>query len=224
MKFSDNFKEAAQDYLWLLNKNYPHKKILSLVGDRYRLLKSERNMLYRGISSTSQASFRKKKLYRMKELQEKTVHVDMLNIIITITSYLEGKPVFLCNDGWVRDSQEIHAGKVPSHLLRKALNLMLEFSIIQPKMKFIPYIDHKAESGKQILKMIDEENDRPFEIKVAESADHILKVLEEGVLATSDGQLIDQTKCKVVDLAREILEFNFSPEFYNLEKLISVKE
>lgn len=223
MKFSDNFKEAAKDYLWLLNKNYPQKKVLSLVGDRYRLLKPERDILYRGISSTSQASSRREKLYRIKELQENTLHVDMLNVVITITSYLGGKPVFFCNDGWVRDSLEIHAGKISSHLLRKALNLILEFSIIQTKMKFIVYIDHKAESGKQVLKMIDEENGRPFEIKVAESADHLLKVLEDGVLATSDGQLIDQTNCKVVDLAREILEFNFSPEFYDLERLISVK-
>lgn len=223
MKFSDNFKEAAQDYLWLLNKNYPQKKILSMVGDRYRLLRSERSILYRGISSTSKASVRKKKLYRIKELQENTLHVDMLNVIITITSYLGGKPVFFCNDGWVRDSLEIHAGKVPSHLLRKALNLMLEFSIVQTKMKFIGYIDHKAESGKQIQEMLDGENGRPFKIKLAESADHILKVLEGGVLATSDGQLIDQTKCKVVDLAREVLEFNFSPEFYDLERLILVK-
>ena len=220
MKFSDNFKEAAQDYLWLLNKNYPQKKVLSLVGDRYRLLKSERSILYRGISSAKEVAVRQKKLRKLKDLPPETLHVDMLNVLITLASYLAGKPVFICNDGWLRDASETHAGTIAPHLLEKALDLMLSFTRYETAMTTIWYIDRKAESGKEALQLLDKKDKGNIQVYAAESADHILKKVQEGILATSDTQLIVKTPCPVIDFTREMLEYHFSPDFIDLRTFL----
>ena len=45
------FMNACKDYAYLINRNYPERGTLKLVGDRYRLTRDQRTILYRGISS-----------------------------------------------------------------------------------------------------------------------------------------------------------------------------
>ncbi|MCF8232433.1 MAG: DUF434 domain-containing protein [Bacteroidales bacterium] len=220
MKFSDNFKEAVQDYLWLLNKNYPQKKVLTLVGDRYRLLKTERSILYRGISPTTEAAKHQKKLRKLKEKPAETLHVDMLNVLITVVSYLAGKPVFICSDGWLRDAAEMHAGIIAPHLLEKGIDLLLNFALDKTEVKSVWYIDQKAEAGKEALQFLENKNKDHIQVYATESADHILKKVEEGALATSDTQLLAKSPCPVIDLPRELLEDYYSPDFIDLRHFV----
>ncbi|HHN48821.1 MAG TPA: DUF434 domain-containing protein, partial [Bacteroidales bacterium] len=38
---SDNFLQSAADYLYFLNRNYPQKALIKLIGDRYQLSGTE---------------------------------------------------------------------------------------------------------------------------------------------------------------------------------------
>lgn len=218
--FSDKFKEAARDYLWLLDKNYPQKKVLSLVGDRYRLLKSERSVLYRGIAATAEAREREKKLQKITAPGTNRLHIDMLNTLITIASYLGGKSVFICNDGWLRDASETHAGKIQRHLLEKATALLLRFILKQKPDKADAYIDSRAESGKEALAVLSDKQTYPLAIHSPESADHALREVNYGILATSDSQLIMHTSCSVIDLAKEVLTTHYAPDFNDLRNML----
>jgi len=55
MDVSPALKDAVKDYFFLQNKAYPEKASVALVGDRYRLSKEERMVLFRGITSYQQA-------------------------------------------------------------------------------------------------------------------------------------------------------------------------
>lgn len=218
--FSDKFKQAARDYLWLLDKKYPQKKVLSLVGDRYRLLKSERSILYRGIAPTKEAADRAKKLREIDETNSGVLHIDMLNTLICIASYFGGKPVFICNDGWLRDASETHAGKLQRHLLEKATELLLRFIHKKEIAEVHGYIDSKAESGKEALQVLSGKQTSALEVHAPESADHALKNINDGVLATSDSQLIMLSSRPVIDLAMEVLRANYSPNFDDLRDVL----
>jgi hypothetical protein len=45
---SDAFINACHDYYYLLNRHFPERGVLKLVGDRYRLDGDQRTVLYRG--------------------------------------------------------------------------------------------------------------------------------------------------------------------------------
>ena len=57
VEISIDFKQAVIDYLYLLEKLYPHKAILKIIGDRYRLSKTQRSILFRGITRKEAASY-----------------------------------------------------------------------------------------------------------------------------------------------------------------------
>ena len=104
--FSKGFQEAIVDYTYLIEKNYPRKTILKMVGDRYQLRSAERSMLYRGVCSRDESLNRKNK--KLAALPENAVlHIDGYNVIRTIGSYLSGKQVFISVDGFLRDAAEI---------------------------------------------------------------------------------------------------------------------
>jgi hypothetical protein len=42
------FTSACRDYFYLIDKNYPERGSLKIVGDRYRLSGDQRTILYRG--------------------------------------------------------------------------------------------------------------------------------------------------------------------------------
>ena len=53
------FKQACRDYYYLIDRNYPERGTLKLIGDRYRLSGDQRTVLYRGISSQERSDMRK---------------------------------------------------------------------------------------------------------------------------------------------------------------------
>jgi hypothetical protein len=59
-----SFISACKDYAYFINRCYPERGTLKLVGDRYRLTRDERTILYRGISSGERSSLRKAKLVK----------------------------------------------------------------------------------------------------------------------------------------------------------------
>ncbi len=48
--FTEKFKDAVRDYRFLLDRSYPQKASIKLVGDRNQLTGQERSLLYRGVS------------------------------------------------------------------------------------------------------------------------------------------------------------------------------
>jgi len=55
---TDEFTKALRDYAYLLNRAYPRKSILKIVGDRYLLNAFQRVMLSRGVFPDSDARVR----------------------------------------------------------------------------------------------------------------------------------------------------------------------
>ena len=123
-----SFKLAIEDFRYLKNRNYPDKAALKLVSDHHRLSAIQRNCLFRAIFSASDSRQRKAKLSAAEDVEGQLLGVDWYNVLITVESYLKGFPVFISDDGLVRDSSGIHgsyrAGKITERGITEILSVI----------------------------------------------------------------------------------------------------
>jgi hypothetical protein len=119
------FHNSIEDLIFLLDRKYPRKQAIELVGNRYRLNHSERMILYRGVFNTQSTALRKEKRAGIQEI--KRLAIDGYNVLITLESYLKGRIVFRSLDGFVRDVAGIYGKQTFDHHTQKCIALLIEF-------------------------------------------------------------------------------------------------
>ncbi len=107
MELSGGFIAAVQDYRYLIDREYPHKASLKIIGDRYRLSAVERALLYRGVLSTTISECIRKKLISAPPAGSR-IYVDGYNVLLTVMNYLLGRALCIATDGLVRDTGGVH--------------------------------------------------------------------------------------------------------------------
>ena len=224
MNFSKDFQTAVNDYLLLLDKKYPQKAILKLIGDRYALNGTERSMLYRGITTSKNAEKRAKKLISEKNIINQPIHIDGYNVLITIGSYLNGNLVFIGNDRYLRDASEIHGKIFRTELFERAVILILVYLEKLKVSEINFYLDQPVSfSGKlsQKINKIIKDYYLTGKAEVYNSPDYILKNIEEGFVATTDSTIIDKAKLNIFDIAQNTIKYHFNPNFIDMGLFIS---
>ena len=216
----NNFLKALSDFRFLKNKKYPDRAALKLVGDRYRLTAAARNCLFRGVVSKKVSACRIAKLLKPEQLCSRPLGIDWFNVLITLESYLKGHPVFIADDGVLRDSSGVHGSYRPSGLTPRATTEILKTIICLLPESISIYVDSPISFSGETALSLRQELERlttvPFTVAVIPSADFLLKSFR-GVVATSDSILIDQNE-SIFDLPRYTLKksFNFQAPDLNL--------
>lgn len=215
---SDILIKAAREYLWMLDHEYPQKATLKLVGDKFMLTRDMRQILYRGISGSAQAEIRKKMIGQVQKGD--LVLVDVYNVLFTINNYLMGKPLFISNDGMLRDAGEMRGRIHNKSIFNRAIDMMLEVLQSWEEATFHLYLDEpvsfsgrlSAELSKDMVQMGIE-----GEAWTVPSPDYALKHERSDAICTSDTAILDHYKGRVLDLPRLALRNNFQTEFPILE-------
>jgi len=218
-----SFREALQDYRHLKDRGYPEKAALKLVGDRWRLAGPERNCLFRGVFAAADCRARRLKLVPPEAVRGQALGVDWYNVLITVESYLKGCPVFLADDGVLRDSSGVHGSYRPGRLTEAALGRILEALTLLAPSRLELFLDSPISfSGDMAEDLRRRAPDTyPIEVTVSPSADYPLKRFA-GVVATSDSSIIDRdTVRRVVDLARFVLENGYGTRVPGVEEMFS---
>ncbi|HOJ64383.1 MAG TPA: DUF434 domain-containing protein [Spirochaetota bacterium] len=216
-------KNAIKDYLYFIERGYSVKSVLKLISDHYRLNKEERTLLFRGVFSKKICKKRKNSLVSLKNLKNKTLHCDGFNIIFTILSYLYGIKTFIGLDSILRDASESHNTIKMDDFFKKAIDILTNFLTNINIKNIIFYFDYPISHSKDIAFILEEEfckKSLPIKTEVVQSPDFILKNIVEGIISTSDGIIIDNSKVKVFDLARNALDYSFKPKYFDLRSLI----
>jgi hypothetical protein len=222
-QFSETFQQAAREYLWLLNRSYPQNTSLKLVGDKFRLTGSERQVLYRGISAEIQAKRRKGMIGAI--VLGDTILVDTYNVLFTVNNYLLGRPVFICNDGILRDAGEMRGRIVSKPVFTRSIGLFMEVLAIWQGARFILYLDEPVPfSGRLSVELSNEMLQKGIdgEARTVRSPDYMLKHGESDGVCTSDTAIIDHYYGRITDLPKFLLEKYFSPEFPSLASISSL--
>jgi len=213
-------RKAIEDLRYFLSKRYEITQALTWVGNRYQLSKKQRQALQRGVCSPAKARSRLQKKQGLWRLREAYLGIDGHNVIITIESALQNKPLLLADDGFIRDISEISSNYRPTAITQKALTLVLRtLSIYQPKQVDWFFDAPLSRSGE--LAATVRAGLKAYRLKGNAQAvavpEHFLPAYP--LVATSDSVLID-TCTEAIDLAGEVIKFfSLSFPFYRFGKL-----
>jgi hypothetical protein len=201
-----NLQKAAGDFRYLLNRKYPRRAALELVGNRYGLTFDERHLLHRGVFSDSDSRSRRKKRISVKEVQGRDLAIDGHNVLITIEAGLSGRPLIFGDDGFIRDISGLSGSFKKTETTEKAIQLVIHaLKNMKPRQTLFLFDAPISMSGKlaqEVRGLLKKEN-LPGDAMAVKVPEKIL-IGFPGMIATSDTAIIDQSK-KVLDLAGFIL-------------------
>ncbi len=218
--FSEKLKEAATDYRFLLDKSYPQKATIKLVGDRYQLSSYERSVLYRGVSDRRSALLRRSKI--RKDPGTGPLHIDTYNILFTIGNYLSGRPVYLSDDGVLRDTGELRGRFGNKKIFERSLGLLEDFMTGHRNLEYHFFLDAPVSNSGRLAFRINtfmSANGINGTAMTVNSPDHELVQAGSGVVCTSDSVIMTGVKSGIFDLAGYILSSRFSAEFEHISEI-----
>jgi hypothetical protein len=208
---SRNLQKASEDFRYLLNRAYPRKAALELVGNRYQLTSDQRHLLHRGIFSDVDAKSRQKKKISPNQIRGYDLVIDGHNVLITIEAGLSGRPLVLGDDGFIRDISGLSGNYQKTDMTVQALELLLNFlKRVKPRQTLLLFdspISRSGELAQEVRGCLRREN-LPGDAMAVRVPEKIL-IGFPGRVATSDTAIIDRSH-KVVDLAGYVLTNLFS--------------
>jgi len=203
---SNNLQRASEDFRYLLNRAYPRKAALELVGNRYQLTSDQRHLLHRGVFSDRDSASRLKKKISIIKIRDKDLVIDGYNVLITIEAALSGRPLVLGDDGFIRDISGLSGNFRKTEGTAKALQLVLDvLRRIKPLRTFFLFDSPISRSGELAQEVRDrlKKEKLPGDAMAVRVPEKIL-IGFPGMIATSDTAIIDRSK-RVVDLAGHII-------------------
>jgi hypothetical protein len=206
---SRNLQKASEDFRYLLNRAYPRKAALELVGNRYQLTSDQRHLLHRGVFSDVDAKSRQKKKISPHQIRGYDLVIDGYNVLITIEAGLLGRPLVLGDDGFIRDISGLSGNFRKTEGTEKALRLVLDvLKRIKPVRTFFLFdspISRSGELAQEVRNRL-KNGKLPGDAMAVRVPEKIL-IGFPGMIATSDTAIIDRSK-RVVDLAGYIISRN----------------
>lgn len=218
--FREDLISAIKDYRWLLDRHYPQRSAIHIVGDRYKLTGTERSILYHGVSDACSAGKRSDKV--TEELSANRIAIDCYNVLFTLTNYLLGKPVYISDDNFLRDAGEGRGRINNKEIFDRALNLLENFLSNNKDREYYLLLDAPiSNSGKLAIILADYLSSSRIKgvAEAINSPDYVLQNISGAVICSSDSAIMDKTVCRIFDIPRHILVKEFSAEFYSIRKI-----
>ena len=222
---NENFRNACRDYFYLVDREFPERGVLKLVGDRYRLDGDQRTVLYRGISSNKRSEVRKSLL--TNDLEGKELVIDGYNVLFTLLNYRLGRILFISTDNYLRDAGSLHGKLHDENTFEECTDLMLGYLKSKKPASAAIYLDAPVSHSGRHADLINTKlqlNEVPGACYVIRSADWALKQQQSALIATSDTAIIEKAFTSVIDMPRNILERTYKATFPELAGLIAPGE
>ncbi len=151
------------------------------------------------------AASRKNKRISVGELSGRTVAIDGYNVLITVESLIVRAPVYLCDDGFLRDTRGIFRRYRSSDntilALSKILSILKENGVGRAEVLLDQQISRSGTLAAKIREMMTDHGVLGC-AKTAKDVDRRLKLANSPV-ATGDGAIIDEAR-EVVDIPAEV--------------------
>ncbi|MFZ3149885.1 MAG: DUF434 domain-containing protein [Methanothrix sp.] len=193
-----------------MDRGYPGESAVRYVSDHHRLPEEQRFVLRRTIVSADTALRRMTKALRLHNLRGLVVFVDGYNTIITTQSLLAGYPVYLCDDGFLRDMRGFFRSEKASVVnvcaFSEILNLLVKAMPARVEVLLDQQISRSGELAREVRGLM-AKRDLPGDARCVRDVDHRLKVCGN-IIATSDGNVIDAAS-SVIDIPGEIARERF---------------
>jgi len=201
-----------------MNRNYPKKSTIKLVGDKYRLSRQERSILYRGISDSKTALERRSKVVR--EIVQGPVYIDTYNVMFVMANYILGRSVYLSDDGVLRDAGEMHGRFSNKKILQRIQEILEEFVSGKVGLTFRFILDEPVSNSGRLsaeLNAFFRQHRLEAEARTMASPDYFLSQIVKGTVCSGDSVIMDNTGAQIFDLPLYLLtkHFDIQPPVLN---------
>jgi hypothetical protein len=223
LNFTDNIKQAIRDYAHLLGRGYPEKRTLELVADRHHLDQGGRAVLYRGVFREEVNIRRGANLLKGQPPANSILKVDALNQLYTLVSYFSGQLVFIASDGLLRDASGFHGAPVKGPVLDLSVRTMFSYFEERKDLSVELFLDEQADSRASMRDALLKANavlHQAVRVTESDQVDAILSTGHGFVVATSDSTISDRSPNPVFDLARHVLEADFSAKIPRISEIL----
>ena len=188
-----------------MDRGYPAASAVRFVSDHHRLKEVQRMVLQRVIIPAGIALSRMERALSLHEIRGREIFLDGYNCIITTESLLEGFAVYLCDDGFLRDTRgffgRYRASKSACRAIQEILGLLAEAGPGRTVFLLDCQISRSGELAAEIRGLMAQmglEGDALCQRDV----DRQLKCCRK-IVASSDGIVIDSAP-EAIDLPAEI--------------------
>ncbi len=211
-----NLFEAIREYRWLLDRGYPDQPSIKLVGDRRRLTREQRGILYRGVFSAADSARRAGRQVIPPASDcvagpAAELLIDGHNVLFTIHNYLMGRPVVLATDGFIRDIGGTRA-RLPhtdgfTRVARALCDAVARFAWTSVTVLLDEPLPWSHEHAAELSRVWAESSAAAspaatvqFIVRTEPSVDAAVARAESGLIATSDTAIVDRSAAGVFDL------------------------
>lgn len=191
----------------MVDRGYPKESAIRFASDHHRLREEQRFVLSRVVVPSRVAIARRNKIRPLEILNGRDLFVDGFNVLISVESLLAEKPVYLCDDGFLRDVQGIFRSYRTSDLTEQALDAIFGLLAYACLARVEVFLDQQISMSGKLAETIRRkmaDNQVHGTAKTARDVDRQLKGVD-GLIATADGNIIDSA-VSVVDIPRWIAE------------------
>jgi len=199
-------RDAASDIRYLLNRGYPRKGAIKFVCDHYRMDAAGRHILTRVVYSEIVSSERRAKLLGCKQAAGSDILIDGFNVLISVECMLQDEPLYMCDDGLVRDTRGVfhnyRQGSVTGQALSEICTEIRDMGAARVLMLFDSQISKSGELAKKSRQHL-LSSGITGDAVVSRRVDHDLKSYGR-IVATGDGAVIDAVE-KVICIPRCIM-------------------
>lgn len=199
--------DAAKDFYYLINRGYTRKVALNVVSNRYGLNKNKQMIIYRSIFPSKIIDKIKSKEVSIHHLKDNILAVDWYNILITVNSGVVGVPLYLGNDGFIRDIRGLYgrmeAMQNITNTIDIIINVLLELPIRGVKIYLEKNVSYSGEMRKELENILKTAYMKEYNVILTQYVDKAM--IQEDIVATSDSYILMECK-KIFNLIRYILE------------------
>lgn len=184
--------EAFKDYKYLLNRGYSRKVALDAVASRYLISVEEKLILYRCCHSEQEI----RGLLSRKVDDFEKLAIDGYNIALTLSSAIYGDPVFICDDGFLRD---ISSGrkKKDEDLITDSLVLISDYL---PLRDFEVFLDSQVSGSGVVAKRLREKR---VKVNLTKRVDSSL--ISSGLVVASNDFLVLNMSKRIFNLLEKLV-------------------
>jgi hypothetical protein len=230
---SPSLARAAIDYRWLLDRGYPPRAALKLVGDRRQMTRDERMILFRGVASSAASASRAAAI--TSGAKRRPVLVDGYNQAFTVMHYLTGRPLFIASDGLLRDAGGSHGRIADAALFSRSVSALVDRISLLDSPLVAVFLDAPIPGSAghaSLFRALFAAKGIEAEVRLERSADYPLKAAPRGsIVATSDsviadalaaGRALSSESAGLYDAARWAIDLAFDrPELLDLGRLLA---
>jgi hypothetical protein len=200
-------REAVAELSWLLDRGYPKKAALKLVGDRHALRDRQRMAVQRCAASRADRELRAARRVEARALAGGPLVVDGYNVLLTVEAALSGGVLLLGGDGVVRDLTSMSGHYRRMRSTRPALEAIAALTTAAACSELVWLFDRPISNSGRLKQAIDAMAGAaawPWQVELVASPDREL-IASPSIVATADSGVLDRCG-RWFNLARAVVD------------------